>query len=106
MSETITTQRLSDSDIETVTPTHQFHLHEQFNALPGKEVPSRRTAFTKTYDLGSGRFQAVLYPEPLHCLGGKGEWLDIDHTLKEADSVLLDDSPDLQVTFTPGGGVS
>ena len=62
MPEAITTLHPSDSDIETVTPTHQFHPHEQFNALPGKEVPSWRTAFSKTYDLGSGRFQDVATP--------------------------------------------
>ena len=52
-------QSMDAVNAEAVGP-HRFHPHEMFDALPGTEVRSMRSAFTKTYDLGSGRFQAVV----------------------------------------------
>ena len=37
--------------------------HEELSELPGKEIPWKRTVSSKTYDLGGGHYQAVLYPE-------------------------------------------
>ena len=41
-----------------------------------------RTSATKVFSLGENRFQAVIYPEPVHYLDNEtGEWEDIDNTL-------------------------
>ena len=78
----------------------------EINNLPGKEVKSKRTRSSKTYSLGNGLYQAVIYPEAVHYRNEKGEWEDIDHTLTQADGSLCDHSGDLSVDLAPGGCVT
>ena len=79
---------------------------QEINALPGQEVKEKRTASSKTYALGNGLYQAVLYPEPVHFRNSDGDWEDIDHSLQRDGNVLMDQSGDLSVQLAPGGSVT
>lgn len=50
--------------------------------IQGTEVISKRDMFTKHYDLGNGKFQAVLHSYPVH-YNDNGEWKDIDLNIKD-----------------------
>lgn len=63
---------------------HQF-TPEEIDQLPGREVKEKRTRSSKTYALGNGLYQAVVYPEAVHFRNDKGEWEDIDHSLNTED---------------------
>ena len=81
---------------------HRF-TPEEINKLPGREVKEKRTRSSKTYSLGNGLYQAVIYPEAVHYRNDKGEWEDIDHTLKSENNCCCDHSGDLSVQLAPGG---
>lgn len=79
---------------------------EEINALPGRELKSRRTRSSKTYSLGNGLYQAVIYPDAIHYRNEQGKWEDIDHTLTQENDAFCDHSGDLGVTLAPGGCVT
>ena len=84
---------------------HRFTPNE-INQLPGREVKSKRTRASKTYALGNGLYQAVIYPEDVHFRNSQGEWEDIDHTLKKEHNVLCDHSGELSVAVGSAGEVT
>ena len=84
---------------------HRF-TREEINNLPGRELKSRRTRSSKTYSLGNGLYQAVIYPDAIHYRNEKGEWEDIDHSLTKENGSLCDHSGDLAVTLARGGCVT
>lgn len=84
---------------------HRF-TQEEINSLPGRELKSRRTRSSKTYSLGNGLYQAVIYPDAVHYRNEKGEWEDIDHSLTQENGAFCDHSGDLGVTLAPGGCVT
>lgn len=84
---------------------HRF-TQEEINNLPGRELKSRRTRSSKTYSLGNGLYQAVIYPDAIHYRNERGEWEDIDHTLTQENGAFCDHSGDLGVTLAPGGCVT
>ena len=84
---------------------HRF-TQEEINNLPGRELKSRRTRSSKTYSLGNGMYQAVIYPDAIHYRNERGEWEDIDHTLTQENGTFCDHSGDLAVTLARGGCVT
>lgn len=52
--------------------------------MPGKEVTQQRTHNSKTFDLGRGAYQTVIYPETVHFKDEEGQWKEIDNRLEEA----------------------
>ena len=84
---------------------HRF-TQEEINNLPGRELKSRRTRSSKTYSLGNGMYQAVIYPDAVHYRNEKGEWEDIDHTLAQENGAFCDHSGDLAVKLAPGGCIT
>ena len=84
---------------------HRF-TQEEINNLPGRALKSRRTRSSKTYSLGNGLYQSVIYPVAVHYRNERGEWEDIDHTLMQENGVCCDHSGDLAVTLAPGGCVT
>lgn len=56
-------------------------------APSGGEIKEKRTSSAKVYSLGGGRYQAVLYPEPVHYQNESGEWLEI-HSAEMPESGL------------------
>ena len=63
-----------------------IYLAENFERAAGAEVEERRDRFTKHYDLGGGRFQAVTYARPVHYRDGDGTWAEIDARLEPDES--------------------
>ena len=67
----------------------KFREHElkQFNAsveqAPGTEIVGRRGEYVKHYDLGGGRYQMVVFPEPVH-YRKDGDWEEINNALSES----------------------
>ena len=45
---------------------------EEIDLLPGREVKEKRTRSSKTYALGNGLYQAVIYPDAVHYQNDKG----------------------------------
>ena len=84
---------------------HQF-TPEEIDQLPGREVKEKRTRSSKTYALGNGLYQAIVYPEAVHFRNDKGEWEDIDHSLNTEDDCCYDHSGDLTVQLSAGGSVT
>ncbi len=76
---------------------------EQMNRMHGREEKGKRTRSSKLFSLGSGLYQAVLYPDPVHAQDKNGEWQEIDNTLVEKQDaegrMLLENrqNPELQV---------
>lgn len=59
-------------------------IEQLFTKADGDEAVAKREESIKHFDLGSNRFQAVVYSEPVHYRETKdGEWQDIDNTLVE-----------------------
>jgi len=50
--------------------------------MPGREMMEKRTRSSKTFDLGRGARQFVLYPQGVHYEDESGTWKDIDNSLK------------------------
>ena len=50
--------------------------------MAGKEMTEKRTRSSKTFDLGRGARQFVLYPQSVHYEDESGTWEDIDNSLK------------------------
>ena len=50
----------------------------------GNEEKKRRGEYVKHYDLGGGRHQMVIYPEPVH-YQKDGKWEEIDNRLREVE---------------------
>ena len=46
------------------------------------EVAELRTVSSKTYQNPDGTRTVVLYPAPVHAIGAKGEWVDVDPTAR------------------------
>ena len=84
---------------------HRF-TQEEINSLPGRELKAKRTRSSKTYSLGNGMYQAVIYPDAIHYRNERGEWEDIDHTLTQENGTFCDHSGDLAVTLARGGCVT
>ena len=60
-------------------------MDELFTNAAGVEDVTRRTENTKHFKLGANRFQAVVYPEPVHFrVSDQDAWEEIDNTLEEA----------------------
>ena len=53
-----------------------------FEEAQGREVAELRDRYTKHYDLGEGRYQAISYAEPVH-FEQNGAWMEIDNRLDE-----------------------
>ena len=79
---------------------------KEIDALPGREVKEKRTRSSKTYSLGNGLYQAVVYPEAIHYRNENGEWEDIDHSLTHENGCCCDHSGDLSVQLFSGGKVT
>ena len=62
----------------------------EINELPGRELKAKRTRSSKTYALGNGLYQAVIYPEAVHYRNENGEWEDIDHTLRQENGCFCE----------------
>lgn len=60
----------------------QARLAERFGEMEGREIVSRRETHVKHYDLGAGRRQAVMFPEPVHYRSENGTMVEIDNTLE------------------------
>lgn len=84
---------------------HRF-TQEEINNLPGRELKAKRTRSSKTYSLGNGLYQSVIYPDDIHYRNQKGEWEDIDHTLTQESGAFCDHSGDLAVKLAPGGCIT
>ena len=87
-------------------PWHHRLSQEEINTLPGQELKAKRTRSSKTYSLGNGLYQSVIYPDAVHYRNEKGEWEDIDHTMINEGDALCDHSGDLAVKLAPGGCVT
>ena len=85
---------------------HHRLSQEEINTLPGQELKAKRTRSSKTYSLGNGLYQSVIYPDAVHYRNEKGEWEDIDHTMINEGDALCDHSGDLAVKLAPGGCVT
>ena len=60
-------------------------LDRLFVNAAGEEDPSRREQNIKHFHLGANRYQAVVYPDPVHFKEeGSDEWQEIDNTLEES----------------------
>ena len=63
----------------------QERLERLFVHAVGTEDVSRREEFVKHYDLGTNRYQAVVFPSAVHYREpGQTDWKEIDNTLEEA----------------------
>ena len=62
----------------------QGNLAGQFDTLEGREIVARREEFVKHFDLGAGRRQAVMFPEPVHYRTADGTMAEIDNALETA----------------------
>lgn len=50
------------------------------------EDETKREECVKHFDFGENRYQAVIYPEPVHYReNARGKWLEIDNNLDEAE---------------------
>ena len=58
---------------------------EEFEWAEGEEVISLRGENSKQFDLGESRYQAVVYPEPVHYWRA-GKWEEIDNNLVEDEA--------------------
>lgn len=72
--------------------------------MPGKEVTQQRTHNSKTFDLGRGAYQTVIYPETVHFKDEEGQWKEIDNRLEEArneqgEAILRNQSNVLTMEF-------
>ncbi len=86
--------------------TRKMFTPAALNVLPGQEVLEKRTRAGKVYNLGGGRYQAVLYPDPVHFRNDKGEWEEIDNSLVLKDGVLENAAAELHARFAVGGSVT
>ena len=48
-----------------------------------REEQSKRTACSRTYEIGGREHQLILYPEEVHYRDGEGKWREIDNRLSE-----------------------
>lgn len=77
--------------------------------MPGKEVTQQRTHNSKTFDLGRGAYQTVIYPETVHFKDAEGQWKEIDNRLEEArneqgEAILRNQSNVLTMEFAKQTG--
>ena len=77
--------------------------------MPGKEVTQQRTHNSKTFDLGRGAYQTVIYPETVHFKDPEGQWKEIDNRLEEArneqgEAILRNQSNVLTMEFAKQTG--
>lgn len=77
--------------------------------MPGKEVMQQRTHNSKTFDLGRGAYQTVIYPETVHFKDAEGQWKEIDNRLEEAqneqgEAILRNQSNVLTMEFAKQTG--
>lgn len=87
-----------------MTATKRIHPKAQFEQLAGDEIVSRRDAYSKVYDLGLGRKQAVIFTEPIHYKDNGGAWQEIDNRLDDVQDdsgrhILRNHANALQVEF-------
>ena len=57
---------------------------ELFEQARGDEVLEKRRENIKQFHLGHGRYQAVVFPEPVHYQEDCDGWKDIDNNLEDA----------------------
>ena len=79
--------------------------------MPGKEVTQQRTHNSKTFDLGRGAYQTVIYPETVHFKDAEGQWKEIDNRLEEArneqgEAILRNQSNVLTMEFAKQTGIA
>ena len=75
-------------ELDVVAPDLERRMpdpSEEFEWIEGEEVVSMRGENTKQFDLGENRYQAVMYPEPVHYRKA-GRWEEIDNNLVEDDA--------------------
>ena len=77
--------------------------------MPGKEVTQQRTHNSKTFDLGRGAYQTVIYPETVHFKDAESQWKEIDNRLEEArneqgEAILRNQSNVLTMEFAKQTG--
>ena len=77
--------------------------------MPGKEVTQQRTHNSKTFGLGRGAYQTVIYPETVHFKDAEGQWKEIDNRLEEArneqgEAILHNQSNVLTMEFAKQTG--
>lgn len=66
---------------------HWRGAHMESKAMPGREVADKRTANSKTFDLGRGCYQFVQYPDVVHFQDAEGKWQEIDNHLIEQKNI-------------------
>ena len=66
---------------------HWRGAHLESKAMPGREVADKRTANSKTFDLGRGCYQFVQYPDVVHFQDAEGKWQEIDNHLIEQKNI-------------------
>lgn len=66
---------------------HWRGAHMESKAMPGREVADKRTANSKTFNLGRGCYQFVQYPDVVHFQDAEGKWQEIDNHLIEQKNI-------------------
>ncbi len=61
-------------------PAHPRHADTK--RMRGQEAEALRTERSKTFALGRGMYQTVVYPERVHYRNRQGEWREIDNRLR------------------------
>ncbi len=69
---------------EKITSSCFASRHFDTRQMQGLEVEAQRNENSKTFALGKGMYQTVVYPEKVHYLDTKGNWQEIDNHLQPA----------------------
>src|SRR4051812_7465550 len=69
----------------------------------GNEVLDLRTATTKTFAVGDGRFRTIAYSSPVHFLDDSGTWQDIDARWRAVDNRIENGQSDIRLSFARSG---
>ncbi|MEA5015627.1 MAG: DNRLRE domain-containing protein [Candidatus Limiplasma sp.] len=67
---------------EKTTMDRPVSRHFDTRRMRGEEVQAQRNECSKTFALGRGLYQTVVYPERVHYRDKKGDWREIDNRLK------------------------
>ena len=69
---------------DNVQAPREITRHPDTRWLHGEEVEAQRNENSKTFALGKGLFQTVVYPERVHYQDTDGAWCEIDNRLNTA----------------------
>ena len=82
---------------EETLKTCSISRHFDTRGMRGQEVDAQRGEKSKTFQLGKGIYQSVIYPERVHYQDATGNWRDIDNRLRRAAG----NQPALETTSGP-----